>query len=161
MIPENQLHVQIGQVRIGRTGTYLHALLGSCIGIGFLLPHKGLYGLAHCLLAASPSPQTQLGARHVDQAIHSLLELMEIRPNERQNVDVFIAGGGIMTRGPEYDPTSQVGCINSQYAKKSLREHRLHIIHEDIGGCNARKVVIDCTTGTFDINIIPRLGAVQ
>jgi len=33
-----KLHVTIGMVKIGRPGQSLNAILGSCIGIGFLSP---------------------------------------------------------------------------------------------------------------------------
>ena len=158
MTPENEHHAQIGQVKIGRPGDYLHALLGSCIGIGVLHPDEEVYGLAHCLLSESPEPIKKIGARHVDQAVYSLMKLMDIHEENRRRVNVFIAGGGNMTHAA--DSTSRlVGSVNSAFAKKILRQHRLRLIHEEVGGCNARKVIIDCSTGDFEIKNIPRLGA--
>ena len=158
MTPENEHHAQIGQVKIGRPGDFLHALLGSCIGIGVLHPDEQVYGLAHCLLSESPEPIKKIGARHVDQAVYSLMKLMDIHEENRRRVNVFIAGGGNMTHAP--DTTSKlVGSVNSTFAKKVLRQHRLRLIHEEVGGCNARKVIIDCSTGDFEIKSIPRLGA--
>ena len=160
MTPANEHHAQIGQIKIGREGDFLHALLGSCIGIGFLYPDAGIYGLAHCLLSKSPKPFNEIGARHVDQAIYSLMKVMEIGPEQRRRVNVFIAGGGNMTRAVDAAPSKLVGSVNSEYAKKVLRERRLRLIHEEVGGSNARKVIIDCSTGNFEIKNIPRLGAV-
>ncbi|PWS15383.1 chemotaxis protein CheD, partial [Klebsiella pneumoniae] len=48
-----KIHVQIGQVKTGRAGQALNAILGSCIGLGLLDPARGVYGLAHCLLSKS------------------------------------------------------------------------------------------------------------
>ncbi|NQY15432.1 MAG: chemotaxis protein CheD [Henriciella sp.] len=158
MTPANELHAQIGQVKIGRPGEYLHALLGSCIGIGVLHPDEEVYGLAHCLLSKSPDPIKKIGARHIDQAVYSLMKLMDIHEENRRRVNVFIAGGGNMTRAPDATSDKLVGCVNFQFAKKLLREKRLRLIHEEVGGCNARKVIIDCSTGEFEINNIPRLG---
>ena len=159
MTPSNEHHAQIGQVKIGRHGEYLHALLGSCIGIRFLHPDEGVYGLAHCLLSKSPKPTNQIGARHVDQAINSLVRLMDIGPEQRRRVNVFIAGGGNMTRATDAPEDQLVGSINSAFAKTLLRERRLRVIHEEVGGCNARKVIIECSTGEFEIKTIPRIGA--
>ncbi len=161
MTPENELHAQIGQVKIGREGQTLHALLGSCVGIGFLFPERGVYGLAHCLLSKSPEVPKNLGARHVDQAIYSLFELMELAAHDARKVQVIVAGGGNMTMPDATAPSRLVGSINAEFAKKKLREQRLNIVHDDLGGNNARKVVIDCTTGTFNIKHIPKLGAAQ
>lgn len=157
MTPDNELHAQIGQVKIGRPGEYLHALLGSCIGIGMLHRDEEIYGLAHCLLSESPEPIKKIGARHVDQAVFSLMKLLNITEENRRRVNVFIAGGGNMTQAAESGP-GMVGTINSEFAKTVIRRHRLRIIHEEVGGCNARKVIIDCSTGEFEIKSIPRLG---
>lgn len=158
MTPANELHAQIGQVKIGRPGEYLHALLGSCIGIGVLHRDDEVYGLAHCLLSRSPDPIKKIGARHIDQAVFSLMKLMDIDEENRRRVNVFIAGGGNMTRAADAASDELVGCVNSDFARQLLRQKRLRLIHEDVGGCNARKVIIDCTTGEFEINSIPRLG---
>ena len=82
MTPDYELHAQIGQVKIGKSGQELHALLGSCVGIGFLHHDKGMYGLAHCLLSKAPKLTNKVGARHVDQAIHSLC-LLYTSPSPR------------------------------------------------------------------------------
>ena len=158
MTPANEIHAQIGEVKVGRSGEFLHALLGSCIGIGFLHRDEGIYALSHCLLSKSPKLTEEIGARYVDQAIHSMINLLGITPENRRRVHVFIAGGGNMTMSPDSADTRLVGCVNSNFAKKTLREHRLRLIHDDVGGCNARKVIIDCTTGDFTIKSIPRIG---
>ena len=159
MTPANEHHAQIGQVKIGRPGEYLHALLGSCIGIGVLHPDEQIYGLAHCLLSESPEPIKKIGARHVDQAVYSLMKLMDIHEENRRRVNVFIAGGGNMTQAEGESSSRLVGSVNSEFAKKLLRQKRLRLIHEEVGGCNARKVIIDCSTGEYEIKNIPRLGS--
>lgn len=158
MSDTQEIHAHIGQVKIGHEGQALHALLGSCIGIGFLWVPQRVYGLAHCLLSSSQAKSFEIGARHVDQAIHSLLELMNIGPDDRRGVHVFLAGGGNMTMPADADPKRLVGKANADFAKKIVREQKLRLCHTDLGGCNARKVVIDCSTGEFSINVIPRLG---
>ena len=158
MTTVNEIHAQIGQVKIGRAGDHLHALLGSCIGLGFLHRDRGVYGLAHCLLSESPGDTKKIGARHVDQAVYSLLKLMEITPEEHRRVRVIIAGGGNMTMSPDSPASRLVGSVNSSFAKKVIRANKLRLMHEDVGGCNARKVVIDCDTGEFTIKTIPRIG---
>ena len=158
MTPENEIHAQIGQVKVGRTGQQLHALLGSCIGIGFLHHDEGIYALSHCLLSKAPELKDEISGRYVDQAIQSMMKLLDITPENRRRVHVFIAGGGNMTHSPDSNDKNLVGCVNSTFAKKTLRAQRLRLIHDDVGGSNARKVVIDCTTGEYSIKSIPRIG---
>jgi chemotaxis protein CheD len=150
--------VQIGQVKIGREGQSLNAILGSCVGLGFLLPETGVFGLAHCLLAKSNGSCTKGDGRHVDQAIVSLLSKMEVADDMQRKLRVFLAGGANMTLPSGTDPSRLVGLVNATYARKALREARLRVIHEDTGGDHGRRVTIDCTSGDFSIEAIPRLG---
>lgn len=152
------LPVQIGQVKIGRAGQSLNAILGSCIGLGFLYPQGKVYGLAHALLAKSNGDSHKGDGRHVDQAIVSLLKMMDISPEEKRKVKVFIAGGANMTLPSDADPKRMVGTINANFARRALREAGLRLLYEDTGGEQGRRVEIDCNTGEYTINIIPRLG---
>ena len=154
----SELHVHIGEVKVARNGESLHALLGSCVGVGFIYPESGVCGLAHCLLSRAPAATKEIGGRHVDQAIHSLMTLMEIGSENVRRVRVILAGGGNMTMAPDAAPTRLVGSANAEFAKKIVRECRLRLLHEELGGCNARKIVIDSSTNEFTIKSIPRLG---
>lgn len=157
MNSEKNLHVQIGQVKVAREGQTLNAILGSCIGLGFLHPAKGVYGLAHALLAKSDGQSAIGGGRHVDQAIISLLKQMEVEDSDRRKVKVFIAGGANMTLPSDTDPGRLVGLVNADFARSALRESGLRIAHDDTGGEYGRRVKIDCTTSDFTIEPIPRL----
>jgi chemotaxis protein CheD len=159
MSDSTEVHAQIGEVKIGRHGQTLHALLGSCIGIGFLWPGKGVFGLAHCLLSQSPKLTDEIGARHVDQAVQSLVRLMGIEPADQRSLQVILAGGGNMTMADSTPDARLVGSINATFARKHLKHSGFRIMHQDLGGSMARRVSIDCTTGEFIIKQIPRLGA--
>lgn len=158
-LPES-FPVQIGQVKIGREGQELNAILGSCIGIGFLHPNRGIYGLAHALLAKSDGPTTKGDGRHVDQAIESLLRMMEIRDDERRRLRVFLTGGANMTQPSGTDPKRLVGSANAEFAREAVRSAKLRLSHEDMGGENGRRVTINCTNGEYAIDIIPRLKSI-
>ena len=153
------LPVQIGEVKIGRAGQSLNAILGSCIGLGFLDKENGVYGLAHALLAKSEVPATKGSGRHVDQAIETLLHKMSIADDRRRKLRVFIAGGANMTLPANTARERLVGALNADFARKALRTAGLRISHDDTGGDHGRRVSIDCTTGEFTIHKIPRLGA--
>lgn len=153
-----KLHVQIGQVKVGRPGQSLDAILGSCIGLGFLMPDKNVYGLAHALLANSNGRQSEGGGRHVDQAIVSLLKLMEVSDNERRAVRVFLAGGANMTLPIDTDPARLVGSANADFARRAVRAAGLRVIKDDMGGGCGRRVFINCSSGEFSITAIPRIG---
>lgn len=151
--------VQIGEVKTGREGQSLNAILGSCIGIGVMAPLKGVYGLAHALLAESAGGPNDGGGRHVDHAIESLLSQMDVHPDERRKLQVFIAGGANMTMPSDTDPSRLVGTINANFARKALRAAKLRIVHDDTGGETGRRVTLDCTSGAYTITAIPRIGS--
>lgn len=152
------LPVQIGEVKVGREGQSLNAILGSCIGLGFLYPEKGVYGLAHALLAKSTGPSIKGDGRHVDHAIDSLLTQMDVADDERRKLRVFLAGGANMTLPSGTDPKRLVGSINSDFARKAIRAAGLRVIGDDTGGEHGRRVTIDCSSGGYTIDEIPRLG---
>ena len=161
MNDDQTIPVHIGQVKIGRAGQVLTAILGSCIGLGFLCTQRGVYGLAHALLAKSDARASAKGdGRHVDQAIESLLRDMEIADRrERRRLKVFLAGGANMTLPAGTDAKRLVGSINADFARTALRDAGLRIHHDETGGEHGRRVTINCTTGDFSIDCIPRLRA--
>ncbi len=154
------IHVHIGEVKVARGHETLNALLGSCIGVGFLWPSRKIYGLAHCLLAESPEKTFSIGGRYVDQAINSLFELMEITGKNFAEIQAVVAGGGNMTMPEDTAPEKLVGYINSTVAIKVLNERKIKVIHQDIGGILGRKIHINCQTGAFQIKKFPRTNVV-
>lgn len=153
-----KLHVTIGKVKIGKAGQSLHAILGSCVGIGFLFIERGVFGLAHCLLSKSNTTSDELSGRHVDSAISSLSAMMELTPPDRRKVAVILAGGANMTMPDSTDPKRLVGRVNAEFALKTLKEFGFRVRHDDLGGNLGRQVTINCNDGTYDIAKIPRLG---
>lgn len=158
MTNSSKLHVQIGQVKTGSSGQILTAILGSCIGLGFLFPERDVFGLAHCLLSDSGKTTDKIGGRHVDQAVHSLVSLMELEPRDYRKVKAIVVGGANMTMPTDTDPKRLVGSINSKSAYTAVRKLGLRNVHIDTGGVLGRQVTIDCTTGEFEVRQIPRLG---
>lgn len=169
-----ELHVRIGQVKIGKPGQVLTAILGSCVGIGFLFPPRKIYGLAHCLLSQSTTApagavpvtsrrvkedgQVVGNGRHVDQAIESLLTMMDIQDDERRKLRVILAGGANMSMPIDTPPAQLVGSVNAKFARQAIRSARLRLLDDDLGGLNGRRISINCDTGEFEIHQIPRLG---
>ena len=153
-----KLHVTIGQVKIGRPGQSLNAILGSCIGVGFLFQPRGIYGLAHCLLSNSGKVSEDSPGRNVDAAIESLSSMMSLTPPDRRKVRVILAGGANMTRPEGTDPKRLVGSINANYALKAIKAAGFRVQHDDMGGTFGRQVTINCDDGSYVISEIPRSG---
>lgn len=151
------LDVHIGEVKIAKNGELLKALLGSCVGIGIVWKEKRICGLAHCLLPESPTPVFTIGGRFVDQAVRSLLAMMKIRPDNSSLVDVIVVGGGNMTSPGVADNSSLVGMNNFKVALREIKKHGLRIVHADGGGEEGRKILIDASNYSYQVEKIPRI----
>ncbi|UQV43850.1 chemotaxis protein CheD [Janthinobacterium lividum] len=145
-------HVGMGQLCVGTHGEQLQALLGSCIGIGFIWKNGPCCGLAHCLLPEAPGADTALGApnaRYVSQAVPSLLRLMGVRQADYADIEVVLAGGASMF-GPR-NGRLQVGRQNVEAAQKYLDQCGLHVSFCALGGRHGRQLLIDCARHSYAV----------
>lgn len=152
------LNVHIGEIKIAKNGEILKAILGSCVGIGFIWRKKEMCGLAHCLLPENPEKSFNISGRYVDQAVASLFALMKIGPEDIAEIDVVFAGGGNMTNIDTEDNSKLIGGKNIEIAERELNQRGMKIVHVEQGGNQGRKIVIDSSTYSYRIDIIPRLG---
>jgi len=152
MNDDSLIEVGISNIKVGSGSNILHAILGSCVGIGFIWRKGGRCGLAHCLLPMAPGIVLQLGARYVNQAVPSLLALMGIRPHDFPDVEVVVAGGARMFSVRQN--SANIGRQNTDKAIALLKENGLAVLHTDIGGRHGRQISIDCTTQNFQISRI-------
>ena len=142
-------HVGMGQLSVGTHGEQLQALLGSCIGIGFIWKNGPCCGLAHCLLPEAPCADSSLGARYVSQAVPSLLRLMGVRQADYADIEVVLAGGASMF-GPR-NGRLQVGRQNAQAAQKYLDQCGLSVSFCALGGRHGRQLLIDCAHHSYAV----------
>ena len=142
-------HVGMGQLSVGTPGQQLQALLGSCIGIGFIWKNGPCCGLAHCLLPEAPGADNALGARYVSQAVPSLLRLMGVRQADYADIDVVLAGGASMF-GPR-NGRLQIGRQNAEAAQKYLDQCGLHVSFCALGGRHGRQLLIDCASRSYAV----------
>ncbi|WP_295904643.1 chemotaxis protein CheD [uncultured Bdellovibrio sp.] len=152
------LSVHIGEVKVARNGETLKAILGSCVGIGFIWKRKSMCGLAHCFLPENPEKSFSISGRYVDQAIASLFALMKIRPEDVAEIDVIFAGGGNMTNPDAADNSKLIGGQNLSAAERELKKKGMKIVFVEYGGCQGRKVTIDSASCTYQVEAIPRLA---
>ncbi|MDN2710118.1 chemotaxis protein CheD [Janthinobacterium sp. SUN118] len=152
LLPEHGVPLQqvgMGQLSVGTHGEQLQALLGSCIGIGFLWKKGHCCGLAHCLLPEAPGREAALGARYVSQAVPSLLRLMGARQADYPDIEVVLAGGASMF-GPR-NGRLQVGRQNAEAAQKYLDQCGLHVSFCALGGRHGRQLLIDCARHSYAV----------
>lgn len=152
-----EVHVRMGELALGQSPTILKATLGSCVGIALIWRARGLFALAHCLLPYAPQAGMPPGARYVDQAIASLLGLLQARPEHYAQIETHLAGGASMSRREECDTrTPLVGRLNVQAALKLLEGFGLTVCSKDLGGNLARQMRLDCAEAVVSVASVPR-----
>lgn len=150
------VRVGIGQLAVANSPTILKATLGSCIGLAFLWPERGCYGMAHCLLPESPEHPAPHGARYVDQAITSLLRQMHVEPEHYARIEAHVAGGGnMMQRAQPSGRPPHIGQLNSNAAMRHLARHGIMVRSADVGGTQARQISLDCASACVSVIHVP------
>ncbi len=144
---ENDIHVKIGEIKVGRHGDILKATLGSCVGIAFIWREKNRFGLAHCLLPEAHEVSTILTGKFVSQAIPSLMILLKVQAEDIKEIEVYIAGGGNMMSQLARKNVDHVGTLNLMAARKYLKEKGFKFKELDSGGDVGRQIVVDCASG--------------
>ncbi len=156
-VSQEVLNVHIGEIKIAKNGETLKAILGSCVGIGFIWKKKRMCGLAHCLLPENPEKSFAISGRYVDQAVASLLALMKIDNEDVKDVEVIFVGGGNMTNPNAADNSKLVGGQNLLVAERELKKNGLRVVFVEHGGNEGRKVIINSSNCSYHVETIPRL----
>lgn len=152
-----EIHVKIGEVKIGENGDILKATLGSCVGIAFIWKKKNVCGLAHCFLPETNTESMVTGGKYVNQAILSLMRLMSIRKDDISEIEVYLCGGGNMMNKLFKSNTSQIGRFNAEAAYKYLSHHGFKITKEALGSHTGSKIVVDCTNYNVEFFVLDEL----
>lgn len=148
------VNVHIGEIKVSKQGELLKALLGSCIGLGFIWKKNSRCGLAHCLLPKSYKPTFEIGARFIDQGYRSMIALMKIGKNDLKEIDLIIAGGAnLFTKDPNEKKLS-IGSHNFQQATELAHFYNFNVIHCDVGGIYSRQISINSLDFSFQIETI-------
>ena len=146
----------MGQLARGRSPAILKVTLGSCVGVAFVWRERALFGMAHCLLPRAPEPLLELGARYVDQAIMSLLRMLDARPEHHARIEAYLAGGGnMMRRDQSAGRVPQLGQLNIEAALSMLRAQRIAVHATDLGGVHARQMRLNCATASVSVMRLP------
>lgn len=137
----------------------LRTVLGSCVGITFLVPRLGIAAICHPMLPSYPAkPRTKLSLadsrRYVDFAIHDLASQFDSHGAHRDEILVKLFGGGDVLFVHETSlPT--VGKMNCKSALKTLLDEGLNVVASSIRGNSGLKIQFH--TGTGEVRLW-RLG---
>lgn len=141
------IFLQPGDFYFGDQDTRIRTLLGSCVSITMWHPQKLIGGMCHYVLPTKRMDRENAGPGHYADEVMKLFvnEIIKSKtyPYEYQ-VKVF--GGGNMLKFD--DPhCEKVPCRNITVARELLKLHGFKIAKEDLGGNEARTVMLDIWSG--------------
>ena len=155
-----EIYVLPGESHLVTEPMILRTVLGSCVGIAFLIPRLGIGALCHPMLPKYPvkpgvAQSLADGRRYVDFAIRDLASQFDSRGARRAEVQVKLFGGGdvLLVGTPGSRPT--VGKLNCEAALRELGELGFEVMASSLGG--AVGILIKFNTQTGEV-LLKRLG---
>ena len=143
--------VGMGQILAGRAGEQLVAVLGSCVGVVLYHPRMRLGAMAHVVLPESAGRSGQPG-KFADKAVPEMISMLSAEGANVSGLVAKIAGGANMFGVP--GGPMQIGEGNAEAVKRLLREHKLRLVGEHLGGSKGRRVTFNCDDGAMVIEIV-------
>jgi chemotaxis protein CheD len=134
-----------GQVRVsGESDLELGTVLGSCVASCLYDPVARIGGMNHFLHAEPPASHD---ASEVD--VHYGVYLMELLINEmlgqgaiKSRIRAHLYGGANLRSG-----MAPIGMANARFARTFLKQERIPLMREDLGGICARRIDFRPSTG--------------
>jgi chemotaxis protein CheD len=157
-LPEH--YVQPGESHLVKEPAVLCTLLGSCVGIAFLIPRLGVGALCHPMLPSYPlKPQNGRsladGRRYVDFAIRDLASQFSSLGAHQEEIRVKIFGGADVLTVVNESSRPTVGRLNCEAALRVLRDHGFEVVASSLGGTTGMSIKFNTETGEV---LLKRLG---
>lgn len=143
-----RIKVGIAEYEVTANGATLTTSgLGSCVGVGLYDTDTGIAGLVHVMLPAADEMDDGKPAKFADTGTALLVEKLESAGADRGTIEAKIAGGSDMLDFSEGG--SGIGDRNVDQVKRTLDEHDVTLVGEDVGGDHGRSIRLESATGDF------------
>ncbi len=123
--------------------------LGSCIGLIIHDTKLGIGGMAHIMLPESGGKRDRLG-KYADTAVAILLGDLSKKGCAQKTLQAKLVGGAQMFAN--FSGNLSIGERNVEAVRAKLKENRIPIKGEDVGGTKGRTVMY-CPEKGFTISI--------
>jgi chemotaxis protein CheD len=150
IVPE--VYVQPGESHLTMEPVIFRTVLGSCVGVTFLVPRLGLGALCHPMLPRYPlkvPPDKSLaaGRRYVDFTIRDLARQFDAHGVCRSEVQVKLFGGADVLLVVDELSRPTVGKLNCEAAIRVLREEGFRVAASSLGGTSGLNIQFHTGTG--------------
>ena len=141
----SSIFIYPGQLAATADPTIIKTILGSCVAVSFWDSKSGVGGLCHYLLPDAPGDQGKSG-RYGEYAVRELYrQCIEIGATP-ETIEAQVYGGGSVVDSLSASHLG-IGERNIDCARAILKELRVRVIKEGIGGTSGRRIMLDTATG--------------
>ncbi len=150
---QDKVNVGMGEYYILGDCSILQVIgLGSCIATCIYDRKIKLGGMSHIMAAKSKGRTGELNPRRfADQAIDMMVEEMEKKGSKRRSMVAKICGGSNMF--PDV-VSMTIGKDNTSAIREKLKELKIPLVAENVGGTRGRSVWFDTTDGSVVVGQI-------
>ena len=138
-----------GELCVAEKPILMATLLGSCVAVCVYNRKTGAAGMNHFLRDRSQAPNEPCG-KFGDTSTKYLLKSLLAKDNATGHYEAKIFGGGKIT-GNLGLVGAGIGDDNIVVARQVLKEFKVPIVEEDVGGNHGRKVYFN--TGNFTVQV--------
>jgi len=142
--------VGMGQIVLAEAPTLLTAVLGSCVGVALYHARRHIGVLAHVVLADSTG-RTAAPGKFADTAIPHMVSLLAKEGIPASAVVAKLAGGVAIFGG---GGPMMLGDANVAAVLRGLAAAGLRVVARDVGGTKGRRIALNCSTGSLEIENI-------
>lgn len=144
MIHGSSTFIHVGQIHIDHAPGAISTVLGSCVAVCLYDSKLGIGGMNHYLLPFWNGNGLQT-PKFGNISIPKMIEQMVLQGSSSKTLEAKIFGGASMNIGGS--EAMMIGEKNVLVAREILKEYRIPIVAEDIGGQNGRKIQFDLERG--------------
>jgi len=146
------VYLHPGQLFASTEPTVITTILGSCVGVCLWDPVLKAGALNHFLLPYGKG-EGAAALRFGNLSMENLIRKMDLMGCSRENIQAKIFGGGCVIQAFR-DEGQHLGLKNIEIAKKVLKEEKIRIAGEDVGGRNGRKLIFHTEDGTVWVKLL-------
>ena len=144
MIQGSSTFIHVGQIHVDSAPMAISTVLGSCVAVCIYDKILGIGGMNHYLLPFWNGNGLQT-PKFGNISIPKLIESMQERGSRIDRMEAKIFGGAAMNIATS--PNMMIGEKNILVAKEILKEYKIPIVAEDVGGENGRKIQFNLERG--------------
>lgn len=152
-----EIAVGMGKIAFVGPGQVATTILGSCIGLTLFHPNRQVAAFAHIVLPESRGNASALAGKFADTAVPAMLAMFQQQKIVPHQLRAKLAGGATMFGGTG---PLRIGLQNHAAVVERLRQCRIPITAEHIGGPKGRRVTVLPEHGQLKIEIVGEMPTI-